>query len=365
MSISMIQSVERISFALRSLYRSYGYAPYKMNKFESYDLYLRNKEFLLSDRILTFTDIDGKLMALKPDVTLSIIKNFRQEDAPVQKVFYQESVYRPGNQGFREIMQIGLECIGAADDYCTCEVVVLAAKSLAAIASSSILTVSHLGLLSRLLERSGANGALRQQLLEAVGQKNAHEIANLCAQAQIDPEPFRQIATLYGQAAQVLPRLEALFGDCPELMQLKQLLDALEAAGCAEQVRLDLSLISDMNYYNGIVFRGFVEGIPTGVLTGGQYDGLMEKMGRKAKAVGFALYPELLALLQQPDKAPDTDAVLLYTAQDTPAAVSRGVQSLTNLGLRVMALTQLPEKLTYTRLYRLKENEVSEVEANA
>lgn len=357
--------MNRLTESLETLYRSYGYAPFKMNKFESYDLYLRNKEFLLSDRILTFTDTDGKLMALKPDVTLSIIKNYRQEDAPVQKVFYQESVYRPGGQGFREIMQIGLECMGENDDYSTCEVVVLAAKSLAAISPNSVLTISHLGLLSRLLEEKAVTGALRQQILEAVGQKNAHEIARACAQAQVDAEPFCRLATLDGQAAQVLPQLAQLFGEVPELTQLQQLLEALDAACCSAQVRLDLSLISDMNYYNGIVFRGFVEGVPASVLTGGQYDGLMAKMGRKAKAVGFALYPELLERLQQPEAQPDVDAVLLYAAADAPAAVSRGIQELTGKGLRVMAVTQLPEKLTYTQLYRLVNSEVSAVETDA
>ena len=62
-------------FRLRMLYRQYGYTYYKMSKFEEYDLYVRNKSFLGSDNILTFTGTDGKLMALKPDVTLSIIKN--------------------------------------------------------------------------------------------------------------------------------------------------------------------------------------------------------------------------------------------------------------------------------------------------
>ena len=68
---------EKIIFALRSLYSEYGYKPYRMSKFEEYDLYAENKEFLVSDNVITFTDTDGKLMALKPDVSLSIIKNGR------------------------------------------------------------------------------------------------------------------------------------------------------------------------------------------------------------------------------------------------------------------------------------------------
>lgn len=63
---------ERAIFVLRSLYSKYGYSYYKMSKFEEYDLYVRNKDFLVSDSVITFTDTNGRLMALKPDVTLSI-----------------------------------------------------------------------------------------------------------------------------------------------------------------------------------------------------------------------------------------------------------------------------------------------------
>lgn len=76
----------------------------KMSKFESYDLYMQNKEFLVSDGVITFTDTDGTLMALKPDVTLSIVKNYRAHQ-PLQKVCYNENVYRIGgaSKSYREI----------------------------------------------------------------------------------------------------------------------------------------------------------------------------------------------------------------------------------------------------------------------
>ena len=91
---TILQNDEKAVYRLRSLYRSYGYTPYKMSKFEEYDLYVRNKDFLVSDSVITFTDKSGKLMALKPDVTLSIIKNSRAEAGCVQKVYYNENVYR-------------------------------------------------------------------------------------------------------------------------------------------------------------------------------------------------------------------------------------------------------------------------------
>ena len=65
----------------------------RLSKFEEYDLYMQNKNFLMSERVITFSDIDGKLMALKPDITLSIVKNAK-DDGCTEKVYYTENVYR-------------------------------------------------------------------------------------------------------------------------------------------------------------------------------------------------------------------------------------------------------------------------------
>ena len=75
LQLTCLREDEKATLRLRALLARYGYRPYRMSKFEEYDLYVRNKSFLLSDHIITFTDTDGKLMALKPDVTLSIVKN--------------------------------------------------------------------------------------------------------------------------------------------------------------------------------------------------------------------------------------------------------------------------------------------------
>ena len=108
---------ERVSMDLQGLYEQNGYSRYKMGKFEEYDLYARNKDFLVSDNIITFTE-NGKLMALKPDITLSIVRGSRDVPGYVQKLYYNETVYRvsESTRNFSEIMQVGLECIGSIDD---------------------------------------------------------------------------------------------------------------------------------------------------------------------------------------------------------------------------------------------------------
>ena len=91
---SILKNEERAVFALRQLYRSHGYLPFKMSKFEELEYYIRNKDFLISDRFITFNDLSGKLLALKPDVTLSIVKSREPSEGSTQKVYYNESIYR-------------------------------------------------------------------------------------------------------------------------------------------------------------------------------------------------------------------------------------------------------------------------------
>lgn len=356
----MNQHIEQLTRKLDGLYGTYGYESYTMSKFEEYELYLRNKDFLLSDRILTFTDTDGKLMALKPDVTLSIIKNTRDVPETLQKMHYRETVYRPGNSGFREIMQVGLECMGQVDDYCILEVLMLAVKSLRTISNRWVLDISHLGLLSRLLDACGLEGESRRRVTEAIGSKNAHTVRTVCAACGVSGESLAELARLSGKAEKAIPALRRIFGDAPELAQLQTLLAALDAVGCGDCVNVDFSVINDMRYYNGIVFRGFVEGVPGGVLSGGQYDGLMAKMNRKAKAIGFAVYPDLLDRLEDLPPSEGVDALLLYTPDCDLKMLSRAAEELIARGMRVKVVPEGTRTDGYKAVYRITGNEVHE-----
>ena len=371
---SVLKYEEKAIFGLRALYRKYGYTQYKMSKFEEYELYVRNKDFLVSDNVITFTDTNGRLMALKPDVTLSIIKNGSDADGVVQKVYYNENVYRVsrGSHQYKEIMQVGLECIGAIDSYCISEVLGLAAESLLAVTEECVLDVSHLGIVSACIDRLNPDEETRAAILKCVGEKNTHGILSLCREDGLDEEKALSLVSListYGAADTVLPQLRALCAEdaaalaCVE--ELAQVVGALGNTRASEVVRIDFSVTSDMNYYNGIVFRGFVRGIPTGILSGGQYDKLMAKMGRKSGAIGFAVYLDLLERLEDDDAKFDVDTVILYTVDDDMDALRGTVRMLTDAGQTVMAQKAVPEKLRYKQLLRLCGKGVEIVETHA
>lgn len=304
----LLDDNEKLVFALRSLYYHNGYKQYKMSKFEDYDLYSKNKDFLISDSLITFTDTNGRLKALKPDVTLSIIKNYKDAEG-LRKVCYNETVYRvsKGTGSFRELMQTGIECMGNMGDTEIASVLDLAMESMAMISDKYILEISDLDLLSVFVERASSDPEVRKEILHSIAEKNQHGLMETAAKYELESAPIerlKKLITLYGAAEKVLPAMKKLVQTEKEqqlLTELEEKIGLLSVEKVKDHLILDFSLVNDMKYYNGITFQGFIEGIPDSMLSGGQYNRLMKRMGRKSGAIGFAVYLDALERFQLPD----------------------------------------------------------------
>ena len=355
-----IRTPEQAARDLQALYAGYGYQPFRVQKFERYELYSENRRFLTTEKVLTFTNTDGRLMALKPDVTLSIVQDTQAEG--LRKVFYHENVYREQRrgEGFREIPQTGLECIGALTPYAVGEVVMLAARSLMAIREPCVLDVSHVGVVAGVLEAANVAPEAQKEIFAAVGAKNIPALRQLCDTKTADT--LCALAALYGPLAETLPQAEAL--DLPEksraaLSELRRLSGQLSlyGLGC---VYLDFSVVNDVDYYDDIVFRGFVEGAPSGVLSGGRYDRLLERMGKPGGALGFAVYLDRLEAVRSPRPAFDGDVLVCYAAaEDVPLAIETA-ERLRAGGETVRVEQTAPQGLRYRRVLRVEKGAVTE-----
>lgn len=334
----------RIEDRLEELCRKFGYEPYKMSRFEEYELYVRNKDFLQSDRVITFSGPDGRLLAMKPDVTLSIVKNAPEAPGAVRKVHYRENVYRMDRSSgnFKEILQAGLECVGDLSGYEIAEVVYLAAKSLEALGEGTILSLSHVGLIRHALDASCLPDCARRQALDCLGRKREQELRTLCERNGADPA--LPIALL---RARELPELEPYLDDSVESWrELRQIVELLQG-----RVTLDFSLGNDMKYYSGLVFKGYVQGIPAHILSGGQYDRLLSHMGKNARAIGFAVY---LDQLGPEEESLDADTLLL-TGDASPAEILAAAESIPG---SVLAVKSAPADRTWKRRAVVEKGEV-------
>ena len=364
---------EKAIFYLRSLFEQHGYSQFKMNKFEEYDLYVRNKDFLISDGIITFTDTNGKLLALKPDVTLSIIKNFRHTPGVCSKLYYNENVYRvsSGTHSFKELMQVGVECMGEVDEYALYEMLSLAAKSLLVLSQDAVLDISDFSTVSLLLDEFGLDADIKKQVLAAIGEKNAHELLALCKKIGLSADKISvltELVALYGEPHEVFSRAVTLLSPYVKtgnLSRLERICSRLAENGLGNMIRIDFSVVNGADYYNGIVFRGYIKGVPTWILSGGQYDRLMQKMNHQAGAVGFAVYLDLLEELEDCGKPYDVDAVLIYNDNDSISDVDKALQSLISEGKTAVAQKNIPEEVRYRELWNLTEQGGKQIERNA
>ena len=322
-SLANLQPKERASFALRALYEAAGCRKYHMGRFEEYGLYQENRSFLSSEQVITFTDLDGRLLALKPDVTLSIAKTAQPAPGETLRYYYHENVYRPSAEShtFKEISQMGLEMLGAVGEAQVQQAVCLAARSLDALGAEWVLEVSHMGYLFGLFDALGVPDAARAKLLEKLREKNAHELraaAGAAGLADAAADILCSVLSLCGSYADTLAKAAALCRNDAmraAVAELEALAVPLEKAGGA--IRLDMTLAGEMEYYNGLVFQGYLKALPRPLLKGGRYDLLMQKFTPGAGAIGFAVYLDELDRLSAPlppVQKNSTDRVMLNVA---------------------------------------------------
>ena len=316
---------------LKTLYEGYGYKRFKMSKFEPYELYIENKDFLNTNQIITFTDLDGELLALKPDVTLSIMKS----GVGRGRIYYNENIYRPKDRHFKEIKQSGIEYIGKLTTYAEAEVIAIAAKSLKLFGNDIRIRISDVSMLSEIFENLALPELTGNRIFQLFESKNTAGLDILVNEGKLDSkaaEKLKEILNLY------LP-LE-------------------EGVNVLENIYLDFSLINSMDYYNGIIFQGAVSGIPFTVLSGGRYDKLAEKMGKEVGAVGFALDLSLIENYKEERDKYDVDYLIIFDeAEDEITKAVNKVEELIEKGYRV----QLAEKSEEEMAKRIRAKEVLEL----
>ena len=287
-----LQKDEQVYLEMQQQFEKAGYSLYKMRRFEEYSLYLENKNFLNGENVITFNDMHGKLMALKPDVTLSIVKNARDED---EKVYYRESVYRfdSTTSSFKEINQLGLEFIGDIKIEDAEQICYLAAECLSTIDKKSILALSHMGIITGIIKAMNIKMDKQDEALKAIKAKNFEALAEIGKGA--DEDVLNKVKALFDaptdfeDAIKVLKDMNLNEDIDIAVSELEKIYRTARKGGRGDGVKLDFTIINDIAYYNGVIFQGFVSKVPRAILSGGRYDKLLEKFNKQKGAMGFAV----------------------------------------------------------------------------
>ena len=146
--------------------------------------------------------------------------------------------------------------------------------------------------------------------------------------------------------------------------ELESISEVLALNGDSGRLHVDFSIVNDMNYYNGIIFQGYIDGIESEVLSGGRYGNLLRKMGRKSDALGFAVYLDRLERFGGSDNSFDVDTLILYDDSSDVKALTKAVNSLAADGISVVAQKSVPQGLKFRTALKLTERGLEPVETN-
>lgn len=355
--INSLPIEDKLTIELAEIFEKFGYKKYCMAKFEEYSFYSDNRDFLSGEGIIAFNNSDGRLMALKPDITLSIVKNSRISPDNLTKAYYNESVYRIGKNthDYKEIKQTGVEVLGKLDAYSISEIILLALESLDKIDEDNILSISHMSVISALMEKYNISSRkLKKRIIEYIIGKNMHDLRKLLIENEIDADKFIDIVSISGKIDFVVEKLEKLssdgFGFEEAINDFKVISKALEVNGSKYKVTVDFSVLNNTDYYNGIIFQGFVKNAPNAVLAGGRYDNLANKIRKNTEAIGFAIYLDNLNLWYPNKKEFDTEIVIINNGGESAELLSV-VKKFINEGHSVRVEHKIPTDYSYKTLY--------------
>ena len=327
---------------IRKMYDSYGYKKISLPSFEEYDLYNENKDFI--DRnVLTVMSPNGKLLALRPDITLSVAKKVSKDQSlKYSKIYYQENTYNLTKYvGYEEDEQLGIELIGKESTFLDFEIINLAVKSLDIINKKSMIVLSHAGFISSIFENFDLEYEIKEQILDCINRKNSHDIQKILKRNEHISENVKKliykIPELSGNLENIekeLLKYEINDNTKKILSELKQLNILLMKFYKKSKIIFDFSVVKNLNYYNGIILQGDIEDFPNVILTGGRYDKLFEKFGVDTGAVGFAILTDGLKGYYKDTDKKDFEVLIAYDNSDFEKLVEI-VNDFQKKGLRV------------------------------
>lgn len=328
--------VRRLEETLLASLARWGFQEVIPPTFEYLDVLSAGLEPEVIENCYKFPDrTTGRVLLLRPDVTAQIARivamGMLGTDMPL-RLCYRTTVFRyePEHAGRdREIFQVGAELIGTDDVSTDAEIIALMVECLREIGLPAFnISLGHVGFITGLLARTRMSPEGRKRAEHAAARKDLPRLEEILRGERVSKQASRAILEapgLYGRE-EVLKRGRALAGGHPELLaaleRLAEVYRVLAAGGMKDHLVLDLGEFRGFDYYDGIAFDVFAEGVGYELGGGGRYNHLVGRFGRAVPSTGFAFDVDRLfqALETVEDTLPHRDVDVVVSAPAAEAA---------------------------------------------
>ena len=328
---------------IEDVFESFGYREVESPMFEYIEVFSDEKMGSISPKeMFRFFDKDGNLIALRSDMTPPIARiaatAFQNYENPLRFCYYgnafRDSKSYQGKKS--EFAQAGIELMGAYGAAADAEVIAVAVKS---VLSSGIkefkLNIGEVNFFNAILEETGLSKEVQEELKDVIGHRNYVGMEKIIEENNIDQvtkKLFMELPKLVGgkdiiDYTRTLTKSKAALN---ALDEMESLYDILSVYDVSDYVSFDLSMVNQLNYYTGIIFRGYTYGTGYSIVDGGRYDNLVKQFGKNIPSVGFGIKIDEIAKVaaeENPELSKrNISAIIAYTNKGMASALKTALK---------------------------------------
>ena len=315
---------------------SYGYQDIQTPTFEFFDVFSREIGTTPSKELYKFFDKEGNTLVLRPDFTPSIArcaaKYFMDETLPLRFCYAGNTFINTNNlQGkLKETTQMGAELIGDSSAEADAEMIAMLIESLLNSGLKEFqVSVGQIDYFKGLCAQAKLDEDTELELREFISNKNEFGAEELLSGKQIEQTSINallKVSNLFGSYDILDEAMENADNERSKaaIEHLKKVYEVLKIYGVEKYISFDLAMISKYNYYTGVIFNAYTYQMGNAIARGGRYDKLLEKFGKDAPAIGFAvIIDDLVAALTRQKCCPkdDSNTLLLVYSCDIEKAI--------------------------------------------
>ncbi len=296
--LNYFKSKYEITKELENVAITSGYTLFEPEFFESYDRFIQMNPRVKSQSLVKLLDADGSVLILRPDITTSVIKRVipKWQIGRTLRLFYLSTIFSRSQQGFiDERKQFGMENLGTDQRTADVETIQLVITLLKRFNIPFLLELSNSRFLSSLMGALGLNAEDEKELKQILYYKNRDALNQWIQKTKVSPayqQLMEQILNLQGSLQEIQETLKT-FELTPKmkdaLKELEVLIEKIDANDLKQYIKIDLTVLSQYDYYDGLMFKAYVPSISVPILSGGRYDPLTQNYGLKIPAIGFTL----------------------------------------------------------------------------
>jgi ATP phosphoribosyltransferase regulatory subunit len=291
---------------ITEVFCKWGYKEILTPTLEYYETFNHKTQSLKEQDLFKFFDNTGRILVLRPDMTVPVarmVSTKLKDINPPIKIFYTANVFRVHESlaGRRnEYLDCGIELLGVDKKYSDLEVLVTAIETLKSIGNDDFkLEIGNVNILKVAMNDMNLNSDEMNTIAELVDKKSLTALGNYLNSLNIteDHKDFlMKLPWLFGEGEVIEEAKKLAFNKeiLNSVLYLEELYYMLKKLGYEKFISIDMAMVQRLDYYTGIIFKGYVNGIGSFVLTGGRYDKLTESFGRTMPAIGFSIKVDLL-----------------------------------------------------------------------